>query len=132
MTDVDLDISQESWRDRCLALRSDFGWLLASIEGVKPAPVVDQALIRALEECWIRPDSLVLPVARYLAAKWPRALAGSPAPNEPQLFEVVRDPVLLAMLRSTPAATPGLETLLARIRLGALKAVMLTPESQAP
>src|SRR5687767_7546957 len=124
MADIPMEIPQSSWRDRCLSLQSDFGWLLASIEGLKPSPVVDQALVRALDECWIRPDSLVLPVARYLAAKWPRALGGKPAPNEPQLFEVVRDPVLLAMLRSTPTATPGLEILLARVRLGALKAVM--------
>lgn len=124
MADVDPENPQPSWRDRCLSLQSDFGWLLASIEGVKPSPVVDLALIRALDESWIRPDSLVLPVARYLAAKWPRALGGKPVPNEPQLFEVVRDPVLLAMLRSTPTATPGLEILLARVRLGALKAVM--------
>lgn len=124
MAEVERESDEPSWRDRCLSLQGDFGWLLASIEGVKPAPVVDQALVRALDECWIRPDSLVLPVARYLAAKWPRALSGQPAPNEPQLFEVVRDPVLLAMLRSTPTATPGLDILLARVRLGALKAVM--------
>lgn len=113
-----------SWRERCLFVQREFGWLLASIEGVKPSPVVDQAFIRALDECWIRPDSLVLPIARYLAAKWPRALTGTSAPNEPQLFEVVRDPVLLMLLQRTPALTPGLERLLARVRFGALQAVM--------
>ena len=127
MTDIinsDGETAQAAWRERCLSVQSQFGWLLASIEGVKPAPLVDQAFIRALDECWIRPESLVLPVARYLAAKWPRALTGTAAAGEPQLFEVVRDPVLLTLLQRTPALTPGLEILLARFRYGALKRVL--------
>jgi hypothetical protein len=91
---------------------------------LKPAWFVDQAFIRALDEFWIRPESLVLPIARYLTAKWPRALTGTVAPNEPQLFEVVRDPVLLTLLQRTPALTPGLEILLARTRYGALRRLM--------
>lgn len=114
----------ESWRERCLSLQTDFGWFLAACDGLKPAPFIDQAYIRALAECWVRPESLVMPIARYLAAKWPRALTGIAAPGELQLFEVVRDPLLLMLLQHTPALTPGLEKLLARVRHGALRAVM--------
>src|SRR5687767_7567801 len=123
--DSDGEAAPASWRERCLSVQSDFGWFLASVDGLRPSPIVDQAFIRAMEDCWIWPESLVAPVARYLAAKWPRALTGIAAPGEPQLFEVVRDPVLLAMLRRTPAATPGLEKLLARVRYGALRSVMV-------
>lgn len=120
-----------SWRERCLSVQSEFGWLLASIEGLKPAPFVDQAFIRVLDGCWIQPESLVLPVARYLAAKWPRALTGTVEPGEPQLFEVMRDPVLLTLLQRTPALTPGLEMLLARVRYGTLRRVMAGGDVEA-
>src|SRR4029453_8510031 len=129
MTDSGEEAAQ--WRERCLSVQSEFGWLLASIEGLRPAWFVDQAFIRALDECWIRTESLVLPVARYLAAKWPRALTGTVAPGEPQLFEVVRDPVLLTLLQRTPALTPGLEILLARVRYGALRRVMARGDVEA-
>ena len=134
MTDMinsDGETTPESWRERCLSVQRDFGWFIASVEGLKPSPFVDHTFIRALEESWIWPESLVLSVARYLAAKWPRALTGTPAPGEPQLIEVVRDPVLLTLLRQTPALTPGLEKLLARVRYGALRTVMAHGDLEA-
>lgn len=124
MTNRPDEPTQTSWQGRCLSLQTEFGWFLASVSGLKPSPVVDQAFVRALNESWIRPESLVLPVVRYLAAKWPRALTGTVASNEPQLIELVRDPLLLTMLSQTPAATPGLEVLLARARYGALRGLM--------
>lgn len=120
----DADMTPTSWQERCLAVQSEFGWFLAAIEGLRPAPLVDRAFIRALDECWIQPESLVWPVVRYLTAKWPRALSGVAVAGEPQLFAVVCDPLLLKLLQRTPALTPGLDTLLARVRCGALRRIM--------
>ena len=116
--------AKDDWQVRCLAVRNDFGLFLASLERLPVSQFVDDLLIRAFEECWLRPEQLVSATAHYLTAKWPRALRGIAAPNEPQLADVVRDPVLLAMLRMTPAATPGLDVLLARVRFGVLHSFM--------
>jgi SAM-dependent methyltransferase len=115
---------QVDWRSRCLAVENDFGVLLASLDRLPISPFVDNLLIRALEGCWLRPEQLVAATVDYLTAKWPRALKGTPLPGESQVFDLARDPVLLAMLRMTPAATPRLDILLAQLRFGVLHQFM--------
>lgn len=105
-------------------VRAEFGCLLADCGPFKPHPVIDEIFVRALAERWIRPEALAVPAARYLASKWPRALSGAPAPGEPQLIELLRDPLLLALIQSTPAATPALDVLLARFRYSSLRAAV--------
>lgn len=103
-------------------VRAEFGALLADCGPFRPHPVIDEIFVRALAERWIRPELLAAPVVRYLASKWPRALSGTAPPGEPQLLAVLRDPLLLALIQSTPAATPGLDVLLARFRFSSLRA----------
>ena len=105
------------------AVRVAFGWFLTDAPRLPPEPAADRALVRALDEAWIAPENLALPVVRYLARKWPRAL-GVSAPGEPQLAALLRDPLLLALMRATPAATPGVDMLLARFRHFALRAAL--------
>ena len=96
-------------------VRAEFGWFLIDHLPSRPHPVVDPILIAALEGCWIRPELLAVPVVRYLTAKWPEALAGMGA-DEAQLAGMMRDPLLLALLKATPAGTPALERALGRFR----------------
>lgn len=105
-------------------VRAEFGCLLADFGPFKPHRVVDEIFERALAERWIRPEVLAIPVVRYLAAKWPRALSGVAAGGEAQVLELLRDPLLLALVQSTPAATPGLDILLARFRYSSLRAAV--------
>lgn len=112
------------WRTRCLSVENDFGLFLASLERLPVSPFVDGLLIRAFEDSWLRPEQLVAATVDYLTAKWPRALRGAGDPSDPQVHGLVRDPVLLAMLRMTPAATPALDILLARVRFGVLHGFM--------
>lgn len=103
------------------ASRKEFGDLLIAALPLRPRAEVDHCIARALTEGWARPEMLAIPAIRQLAAKWPRALASLVAAGEPQMFGLLRDPLLLALLRSTPAATPNIDILLARLRQSALK-----------
>lgn len=102
---------------------SAFGWFLARQMPPADHPTVHRALERALTRCWVRPEALVPAVIRQLTARYPRALAGEAAAGEPQLVQLLGDALLIALLGATPAATPGLELLLARFRHAVLRRV---------
>jgi SAM-dependent methyltransferase len=105
--------------------QSAFGHFLVANTPARPHPDVEAALRAALDGAWVRPDLLAQPVARYLDAKWPGAVA-APLASEPALLAhpviagLLRDPLLLSLLRATPAATPSLDIFLARARHAAL------------
>lgn len=108
------------------AVQTEFGWFLVDNTPVKPHPEIDPWLIKALDQHWIRPDHLAAPIARYLSRKASSAMT-TRLPSTPSAFldlagvaALARDPLLLALLRATPAATPPLELFLARMRRACL------------
>lgn len=107
---------------------SHFGHFLIASTPARPHPDIDAALLAALADTWVRPDLLAQPVVRYLDAKWPGAMAVSIAPDpvallrHPAAAGMLADPLLLALVRATPAATPALDIFLARARHAALAA----------
>lgn len=108
--------------------RHRFGQFLCRNAPARAHPEIDTAFSTALEQAWLRPDALVQPVARYLDAKWPgifdRTLpaAAERFLDDPGVRRLLCDPLLLGLLKATPAATPRLETFLARSRHAALAA----------
>jgi SAM-dependent methyltransferase len=105
-----------------------FGHFLVACTPARPHPDIDAALLAALADSWVRPDLLAQPVARYLDAKWRGAMAVPIVPDpvamlrHPAAAGLLADPLLLALLRATPAATPALDIFLARARHAALVA----------
>lgn len=108
--------------------RHQFGEFLCANAPARAHPDIDAAFAAALGQAWLRPDALVQPVARYLDAKWPGVL-DRPLPGNAVVFldapgvgGLLGDPLLLALLKATPAATPRLDMFLARSRHAALAA----------
>lgn len=95
-----------------------FGWFLARQMPAADHRTLNLAYEMALTRCWVRPEILVPAVMRQLAARHAGALGGQAGAAE--VRALLLDPQLLALMGATPAATPGLELLLARFRHGAL------------
>lgn len=101
--------------------RAAFGAFLIANVPARPHPDIDAVFAAALDEAWLRPEALAPAAIRYLDHAARAVIAAVPDLAEPALQALLSHPVLLALLRSTPAATPALEIFLARVRHAALR-----------
>ncbi|MBX9860361.1 MAG: hypothetical protein K2Y20_12320, partial [Sphingomonas sp.] len=105
-----------------LAARAAFGaFLIANVPG-RPHPDIDAVFAAALDQAWLRPDALAPAAIRYLENGAGALIGDEPDLAAPGMQALLVHPVLLALLRATPAATPRLEIFLARVRHAALVA----------
>jgi SAM-dependent methyltransferase len=98
---------------RARAAFADF--LIAHVPG-QPHPDVDAAFTAALDQGWLRPETLAPAAIRYLEAGARDVIGTLPDLTAPGVAALLAHPVLRALLRATPAATPRLEIFLARVR----------------
>lgn len=107
-------------------VRFAFAEFFASNTPRSPHPQVDVLFRAALDQGWTWPEALAIPVASYLSAKAGPALAavlpGAPGDflHIPGVAALAADPLLHALMRATPAATPALDQFLARARCALL------------
>lgn len=105
-----------------LAARAAFGaFLIANVPG-RPHPDIDAVFAAALDQAWLRPDALAPAAIRCLENGAGALIGAEPDLAAPDVQALLVHPVLLALLRATPAATPRLEIFLARVRHAALVA----------
>ncbi len=107
-------------------VRFAFADFLATNTPRSPHPQVDALFRAALDQGWTWPEALAIPVATYLTAK-ARAAIDAALPGAPEDFlrvpgavALAGDPLLHALMRATPAATPALDQFLARMRCALL------------
>lgn len=102
------------------AARAAFGAFLIANVPARPHPDIDAAFAAALDDAWLRPESLAAAAIRYLENAAGAVIGAVPDLAAPEVQALLSHPVLLALLRATPAATPRLEIFLARVRHVAL------------
>lgn len=103
------------------AARAAFGAFLIANVPARPHPDIDAVFAAALDDAWLRPEALAPAAIRYLDHAAGAVIAAVPDLAEPALQALLSHPLLLALLRATPAATPALEIFLARVRHAALR-----------
>lgn len=105
-----------------LAARAAFGaFLIANVPG-RPHPDIDAVFAAALDQAWLRPEALASAAIRYLENGAGGVISAEPDLAVSAVQALLGHPVLLALLRATPVATPELEIFLARVRHAALVA----------
>lgn len=105
-----------------LAARAAFGaFLIDNVPG-RRHPDIDAVFAAALDQAWLRPDALAPAAIRYLENGAGALMEVDADLAAPGMQALLTHPVLLALLRATPAATPRLEMFLARVRHAALVA----------
>ena len=103
------------------AARAAFAAFLIANVPARPHPDIDAVFAAALDEAWLRPEALAPAAIRYLENAAGAVIGAVPDLAAPEVQALLSHPVLLALLRATPAATPRLEMFLARVRHAALR-----------
>ncbi|MBA3880085.1 MAG: hypothetical protein C0500_10255 [Sphingobium sp.] len=103
------------------AARAAFGAFLIANVPARSHPDIDAVFAAALDEAWLRPEALAPAAIRYLEHGAGAVIGAVPDLAASGVQALLSHPVLLALLRATPAATPRLEIFLARARHAALR-----------